>query len=98
MWQYPIKITNIQVEITFIVPKLIDGVPSHAKGVEWLKWPGRFPTRKNSHVCVGKNTGVVKEGWEGRGPTEWRYDLARAQKLDVYLEFTKNALDILKGP
>ena len=32
MWQYPVKITNIQVDITFIIPKLIDGVPSHAKG------------------------------------------------------------------
>ena len=26
------KITNIHVDITFIIPKLIDGVPSHAKG------------------------------------------------------------------
>ena len=32
MRQYPVKITNIQVDITFIIPKLIDGVPSHAKG------------------------------------------------------------------
>ena len=32
MRQYPIKITNIQVDITSIVSKLIDGVPSHAKG------------------------------------------------------------------
>ena len=29
----PVKITNIQVDITFIIPKLIDGVPSHVKGV-----------------------------------------------------------------
>jgi hypothetical protein len=33
----PGKTTNIQVGITFIISKLIDGVPSHAKGVEWLK-------------------------------------------------------------
>jgi hypothetical protein len=32
MRQYPIKITNVQVAITFSVPKLIDGVPSHTKG------------------------------------------------------------------
>ena len=29
MWQYPVKITNIQVDITSIIPQLIDGVPSH---------------------------------------------------------------------
>ena len=32
MQQYLVKITNIQVDITVIIPKLIDGVPSHAKG------------------------------------------------------------------
>ena len=32
IWRYPIKITNIQVDITFVIPKSIDGVPSHAKG------------------------------------------------------------------
>ena len=32
MWQYLVKITNIKVDITFIILKLIDGVPSHAKG------------------------------------------------------------------
>ena len=32
MWQYPIKITTIQVDITFIILKLIDEVLSHAKG------------------------------------------------------------------
>ena len=32
MRQYPVVITNIQVDITFIVARLIDGVPSHAKG------------------------------------------------------------------
>ena len=32
MWQYLVKITNIQVDITFIVPNLIDEVPSHVKG------------------------------------------------------------------
>ena len=37
MRQYPVKITNIQVDVTFIIPKLIDGVPSHAKGAYRLK-------------------------------------------------------------
>ena len=37
--QYMVKIINIQVDITFIIPKLIDGVPSHAKGAQWLQWP-----------------------------------------------------------
>ena len=32
MWRYTIKFTNIQADITFIILKLIDGVPSHAKG------------------------------------------------------------------
>ena len=32
MWQYPVKIANIQVDITFIILKLIDGVLAHAKG------------------------------------------------------------------
>lgn len=32
MWQYMVKITNIQIDITFINPKLIDGVPSRVKG------------------------------------------------------------------
>ena len=40
MRQYPVKITNIQVDVTFIIPKLIDGVPSHAKIAYRLKWPG----------------------------------------------------------
>ena len=32
MWQYLIKFTKVQVDITFIISKLIDAVPSHAKG------------------------------------------------------------------
>ena len=32
MWQYVVKVTNIQVDIIFIISELIDGVPSHAKG------------------------------------------------------------------
>jgi hypothetical protein len=40
MWQNLAKITNIQVDITLIIPKLVDGVSSHAKGAWWLKWSG----------------------------------------------------------
>ena len=32
MWQYLVKISNIQVDITFIIPEFLDEVPSHAKG------------------------------------------------------------------
>jgi hypothetical protein len=50
MCQYPVKITNIQVDITFIIAKLIDEVPSHAKGIVTLV-PNeeRVPT----HVRIG---------------------------------------------
>ena len=40
MSQYPVQITNIQVDIIFIIPKSIDEVPSRAKGTSQLKWPG----------------------------------------------------------
>ena len=33
MWQYLVKSTHIQVDIAFIIPKLIDGVPSHARSI-----------------------------------------------------------------
>ena len=36
MWQYSVKITNIQVDITFIIPKLINVVPSHKKELNGL--------------------------------------------------------------
>jgi hypothetical protein len=32
MCQYMVRITPIQIDMTFIIPKLIDGLPSHAKG------------------------------------------------------------------
>ena len=37
MCQYPVKIIYAQVDITFISPKLINGVPSHVTGALWLK-------------------------------------------------------------
>ena len=32
MRQYPVNIINIQIDIAFTIPNLIDGVPSHSKG------------------------------------------------------------------
>jgi hypothetical protein len=37
MRQYVVKITNIQVDINFIILKLIIGVPSHAEGAYSLR-------------------------------------------------------------
>ena len=36
MWQYPVKITNIQVDITFIIPKLIVEVNHMSKELNGL--------------------------------------------------------------
>ena len=70
LWQYRIKITNIQVDITFIIPKLIDVVPSHVKGDSWLKWLGivtLVPNRKEFPRMCGREDRTVKEAWEGWG-------------------------------
>ena len=72
MWQYPVKITNIQVDITFIINKLIDGVPSHARG----DLSDRVLSHWFPHKCTHE-VWALKEAWDGRGPTEWRCDLAR---------------------
>ena len=63
MWQYPVKITNIQVDITFITPigKLIDEVnhmPKELNGLsDWVlsHW---FPMWKSSHAGVGSEGGM----------------------------------------
>ena len=56
MWHYRAKLHLFKVDITFIVPKLIDGVPSHAKGAWWLKWQGIVT--------------LVPNGQRGRAPTQ----------------------------
>ena len=79
-WQYLVKITNIQVDITFIIPKLIDEVPSHVKGAQWLKWPGIItlaPNEEEFPCRCEHEEWAMKEAWEGQGPVEWRCDLAR---------------------
>ena len=72
-WQYPVKITNIQVDITFIVIKLIDEVPSACEVPKELNdssdrvlshW---FLRGKSSHAGAGKKTGKWRR--RGRGGT-----------------------------
>jgi hypothetical protein len=79
MWRYPVKVTIFQADITFIIPKLIDGVPSYAKRTQWLMWLGIVTLVPNGqkfpHRC-GQEDRTLKEAWEGRGPAEWRHNLA----------------------
>ena len=47
MWQYPVKTTNIQRDITFIIPKLIEGVHLHAK---WAYAPPHLTLPNNQRL------------------------------------------------
>jgi hypothetical protein len=51
--------TYIQVNVTFSILKSIIGVPSHAKGAEWLKCPDIVTLVPNGeefpHRCMQKN-------------------------------------------
>ena len=81
MWQYLVKTTNIQVDITLIIPKLINEVPSNTKGAWWLKRLGivtLVPNGEGFPCKCGQEDRAVKEAWEGWGPAEWRCDLAGA--------------------
>jgi hypothetical protein len=73
MWQYPIKITNIQADKTLIIPKFIDEVSSRAKGPSWFKWLGIVTLVPNeeefTHMC-GQENWAMKEAWEGWDPTD----------------------------
>ena len=64
MWQYPLRITNIQVDITFIIPKL-NGVNLNIYNFDRLlsHW---FPVRKSSHESAGRKTGQWKRRERGR--------------------------------
>ena len=91
MWQYLVKITNIQVHIIFIIPKLIDEVSSHAKGAQWLKWPryiyigsqcGRVSTQVQIRIPgnegnVGEAGPIRTKMWSSAGRTD---PLTYAQK------------------
>ena len=91
MWQHLVKIIIIQVDITFIIPKLVDGVPSHAKATQWLKWPGvvTLVPNEGEFACrCGQEDRAVKEAWEGQGPAEWRCDPTRDHNsAQVGIEF-----------
>ena len=50
MWHYLVEITNIPIDITFIILKLIGKVPSHVKGAWWLKWLGIVTLVSNMEV------------------------------------------------
>ena len=68
MRQYLIKTAKIKVNNIFIIPKLIDEVPSHAKGAQRLKWPNIVPWVPNEEefprMC-GQDNQTVKKTWEG---------------------------------
>ena len=98
MWKYPVKITNIQVDTTFIIPTFIDGVPSHPKEAEWLKWPGIVTLISNEEEFprkCGHEHRAVKE--EGQGPDKWTCDLARGTLylvIELYVELDGKSLAI----
>jgi hypothetical protein len=57
MWSYEVRFTNIQVDITFMIPTLIDGVlhmPKELNGFSDRVLSHWFPTRKSSHVGAGR--------------------------------------------
>ena len=74
-------------DITFIIPKLINEVPSHAKGAQWLKWPGIIvtlvPDGKEFPRRCGQEDRTMKEVWEEQGPTEWRSTPGRCRETQA---------------
>jgi hypothetical protein len=51
---------NILVDITFVIPKLFDGVPSHAKGA-WRYLSHWFPNEEEFPRKCGQEDQRVKE-------------------------------------
>ena len=54
--------------------------PHMPKELDGFKWPGivtLIPNGKEFPCKCWQEDWAVKEAWEGRGPTEWRCDLAR---------------------
>ena len=79
MWQYPVKTTNIQVDITFIIPKLNDGVPSHVKYSRVGSQRGRGPTqvrgrRLGSEGRMGGAGASQMKMWSSPGQGRWALD------------------------
>ena len=84
MWQYPVKIINIQVDIIFIIPKLIDKflhMPKKLNGLrDWVlsHWFPTGPTGKSSTHMRARRPGI--EGGVGRaGPAEHKCGKGEAQ-------------------
>ena len=81
MWQYPVKITNIQDDITFAIPELMSKEFLHTpKELNDLRdrilsyW---FPTGKSSHTCVGRKIGQWRRREKGGTQPNERCDLAQ---------------------
>ena len=74
MWQYPVKITNIQVDITFIIPKLIDGVnhmPKELNGLSDRVLSRWFPIGKSPTQLQARRPSN-EGGVGGAGPSRTR--------------------------
>ena len=104
MWQYPVKIINIQVDITFINPNLIKGVSftCHRNLMAWMTMychigsqHGRVPT----HVRAGRpgNEGSVG----GMGPNRMKMwsSLGHGNPcISVWGDFWTRSIKILGFP
>ena len=69
MWQYLDKFTNMEIDITFIILKVINGVNHMSKEFNGLcDWVSShwFPTGKNSYTCVGQKSGQWRRCGRGR--------------------------------
>ena len=64
------EITYFQVDITSILPELINGVPFTFQRSRMIEVIGWFPTRRSSHAGCGHEDWTMKEEWEGWCPTE----------------------------
>ena len=78
IWQYPVKITNIQVDITFIISKLFNGVlfhmPKELNGLSDQVLSHWFPKGKSFHPDASSEGGMGMTGpnqmkmWSNPGP------------------------------
>ena len=91
------KLQIFKLTSLFSFPRLIDGVPSHAKWTWWLKWPGIVTLVPNQEEFVRRcmlKGWAMKEAWEGRGPSEWRCDLARGRDLVLLISSHESQLTL----
>ena len=78
MRQYSVEITNIQVEITFSIPKSLH-MPKELNGLKWPDIVTLDPNREEFPRSCGQEDRAAEDGWERRGLAEWRRDLARGR-------------------